>query len=68
MITPVAMFQNGETSILNAMYIQNGGGASRVKKNSMMMKHYKHNHAMGKDSMCASGHIATWCSILLLVD
>ena len=30
MITPVAMLQNGETSIQNVLYVQNGEGASRV--------------------------------------
>ena len=30
MISSVAMLQNGETSIQNAVYIQNGEGASKV--------------------------------------
>ena len=31
MITSIAMLQNGETSIQNAVYVQNGEGACRVK-------------------------------------
>ena len=30
MITPVAMLQNGEISIQNAVYVQNGEGSSKV--------------------------------------
>ena len=68
MITPVATFQNGETLIQNALYVQNGEGASSVKNSFMMVNHDQHNHAWGNDRMCASGHIATCGSILLLMD